>query len=82
MSITISLSNHKGGVGKTTSTLNIAAGLHLKGNKVLMVDLDAQANLTQSLGGQQKKHFIRLNVCNRYIADIEKVITIHSVEYR
>ncbi|WP_313387107.1 ParA family protein [Chishuiella sp.] len=46
----ISISNHKGGVGKTTSTINIGAALHKLGHKVLIVDLDAQANLTHSLG--------------------------------
>ncbi|RYE15241.1 MAG: ParA family protein, partial [Rickettsiales bacterium] len=50
MAIIISLSNHKGGVGKTTSTINISAALNQMGKKVLMVDLDPQANLTQSLG--------------------------------
>ncbi|PIZ32817.1 MAG: chromosome partitioning protein ParA [Alphaproteobacteria bacterium CG_4_10_14_0_8_um_filter_37_21] len=44
------ISNHKGGVGKTTSTVNIGAGFALKGKKVLLIDLDPQANLTQSLG--------------------------------
>lgn len=46
----ICLSNHKGGVGKTCSTCNIGAGLALKGSKVLLVDLDPQANLSLSLG--------------------------------
>ena len=36
----IAISNHKGGVGKTTSTLNIGAGIALKGRKVLLIDLD------------------------------------------
>lgn len=44
------ISNHKGGVGKTTSTVNIGAALALKKKKVLLLDLDPQANLTQSLG--------------------------------
>lgn len=44
----ISISNHKGGVGKTTTTACLGAGLASKGYKVLMVDLDAQANLTAS----------------------------------
>ena len=46
----ISLMNHKGGVGKTTSAINIGAGLLELGQKVLLVDLDPQANLTLSLG--------------------------------
>ena len=46
----ISLLNHKGGVGKTTSAINIGAALVEMGKKVLLVDLDPQANLTLSLG--------------------------------
>lgn len=45
-----SLLNHKGGVGKTTSAINIAAGLARLGKRVLLVDLDPQASLTISLG--------------------------------
>lgn len=46
----ISLLNHKGGVGKTTSAINIGAGLAELGKKALLIDLDPQANLTLSLG--------------------------------
>ena len=50
MSKVISISNHKGGVGKTTSAINIGAGLNKLKKKVLLIDLDPQANLSQSLG--------------------------------
>ncbi len=50
MNRVISVSNHKGGVGKTTSVVNIGAGLANHGRKVLLIDLDPQANLTISYG--------------------------------
>jgi chromosome partitioning protein len=50
MSKVISISNHKGGVGKTTSVINIGFGLNKLGKKILLIDLDPQANLSQSLG--------------------------------
>jgi chromosome partitioning protein len=46
----ISIVNHKGGTGKTTTTLNLGACLRDRGYKVLLVDLDAQGNLSYSLG--------------------------------
>ena len=50
MTKVISVANHKGGIGKTTSTINIGAALVALGKRVLLIDLDPQANLTQSLG--------------------------------
>ena len=58
MGIVISLLNHKGGVGKTTSTINIGAAMVELGKKVLLIDLDPQANLTLSLGIVGQKNSI------------------------
>lgn len=55
MGVIISLLNHKGGVGKTTSAVNIGAGMVELGKKVLLIDLDPQANLTISLGVPRQK---------------------------
>lgn len=58
MGIVVSLLNHKGGVGKTTSAINIGAGLVELGKRVLLIDLDPQANLTISLGIPRQKSTI------------------------
>jgi len=46
----ISIVNHKGGTGKTTTTINLGSALSLLGHKVLLVDFDAQGSLSYSLG--------------------------------
>jgi chromosome partitioning protein len=49
----LTVANHKGGVGKTTTALNLAFGLAGQDRQVLLIDMDAQANLTRALGYPQ-----------------------------
>ena len=68
----LAISNQKGGVGKTTSAINIAAGLALKNKKVLLLDLDPQGNATSGLGISKKLKGIYEVLLS--LADIRAVI--------
>lgn len=65
----IAVANQKGGVGKTTSTINLSAALAQKGMKVLVVDCDPQGNATSGLGIEKKQ--VENSIYNLIISECE-----------
>lgn len=86
--ITITIGNSKGGVGKTSTVQNLVAGLSLIGKKVLVIDADPQANLSNVLGVPEsqaqrldifeydKKNTVALN----YITFLKELLNIVEVK--
>ena len=66
--------NHKGGTGKTTTAVSVAAGLAAKGKKVLLVDTDAQGNVGVSLGANAERSLYHVLVMGLRVADAVKQV--------
>lgn len=71
----ISVANQKGGVGKTTTTINLAASIADRGYRVLIVDIDPQGNATSGLGIEKSE--IDQDIYNVLIDEIPIQDTIH-----
>jgi chromosome partitioning protein len=69
-----SINNHKGGVGKTTTAVNVGAGLNKLGKSVLLIDLDAQSCLSQSLNITDPEKDIYGVITGKYTAEPIQVI--------
>lgn len=76
----ISVVNQKGGVGKTTTTVNLAAYLAKLGQSVLLVDLDPQANATSGLGID--KHSLPASLYDVLVGGVDPNSLIHKTRYK
>ena len=70
----IAVFNHKGGTGKTTSAVSVAAGLAMKGKRVLLVDTDAQGNVSVSLGASSERSLYHVLVMGLRVEDAIKTV--------
>lgn len=77
MATRIAIASQKGGVGKTTATIEIAANLKLLKKKVLVIDLDPQGDTTRSIGGD----FEHSNIYNAFCNDVNAIDCIQKTDY-
>lgn len=74
----IAVANQKGGVGKTTTSINLSAGLAYLGKKVLLVDFDPQGNTTQGVGASRQS--FSKSVYDVIMSEVEVVEAVKSLK--